>query len=351
MSIRGFISLFAPLLAPYSEQYGRRPVLAISMLLLCAASIPAFFFPSLELFAVAILAAAMAKILFDPAMQSYLGDIVPYRIRGRAISITELAWSGAFLIGVPLLSLLMARKGWSAPFGVLGVLALLSAAGLWLVIPKVDGRGNRAINIPAAIKVVRGEPVIWAAATYNFLAMAGNELLLIVYGDWMESNFSLSLTSLGLATAVIGAADVSGELVIGQAVDRFGKRVVVIGTGLVASLLYFLVPLTGQDLPTALVVLFFLFFFFEMTVVGAIPLQTEVVPSARGVVMSTALAAGGLGRGVGALLGQPIKSVAGFEAIGLTSSLLMISGILVLARWVKENQSDWSADRVTPSDD
>ena len=47
-----------------------------------------------------------------------------------------------------------------------------------------------------------------AAAVYMILAMGANEILLIVYGRWMESSFNLDLGSLGLATTVIGAAEI-----------------------------------------------------------------------------------------------------------------------------------------------
>jgi predicted MFS family arabinose efflux permease len=183
-------------------------------------------------------------------------------------------------------------------------------------------------------------PVIWAAAVYIMLVMTANEILLIVYGSWMESAFQLDLAGLGLATTVIGAAEVIGEITTGFAVDRFGKRPVVILFGLMTALVYFLIPLVSLSLTAALASLFVLFFCFEMTVVGGVPLMTELIPTARSVVLSVVLAAAGLGRALGALIGPVIWDRVGFQALGVVTAVIMALAVLVLARWVRESSTD-----------
>jgi predicted MFS family arabinose efflux permease len=166
--------------------------------------------------------------------------------------------------------------------------------------------------------------------------MGANELLLIVYGGVMEISFGLSLTALGLATAVIGGAEVTGEIFTALYVDRLGKRPFVIVTGIITCLMYLAIPFTSITLTAALGSLFVLFLFFEMSVVGGIPLMTEVVPSARGVVMSVVLATGGLGRGLGALLGPQIMSHGSYELLGLVASVVMALAVLILVLWIRE---------------
>jgi predicted MFS family arabinose efflux permease len=271
-------------------------------------------------------------------MQAYLGDAVPYENRGKAISITELSWAGAFFLGIPTLGLVMQRQGWPTPFVLLGLFGIGGAILIWRSLPgpSADGRAGQVTSLRTTVAVIRRQPVIWAAAGYVLLIMAANELILIVYGGWMEESFGLSLASLGLATSVIGAAEITAELSVGVAVDRFGKRPVVITTGLLGAFMYLIVPQSGSNLIFALIALFFLFLFFEMTVVGAIPLLTEIVPSARSLVMSVVLAFGGLGRGIGALIGLPILTKGGFTTLGIVASATMLVGILILARWVRE---------------
>jgi predicted MFS family arabinose efflux permease len=340
VSLRGFAGLVSPLFGPLSERYGRRPVLAASLLLMAAGCAVVIVRPGYWFFGAAILAIAVAKVIYDPAMQAHVGDNVAYARRGRAIAITEFSWSGAFLLGVPALSFIIDRLGWRSPFALLGILAALAALALWRAIPVADNRQSEVTGLRQSARILAGRPIIWAASLYIMLVTGANELLLIVYGGWMEQSFGLRLTQLGLATAVIGASEVGGELFSGLAVDRLGKRPVILMTGTLAALLYVVIPSGAASLGMALLLLFLAFFCFEVTIVGGIPLMTELVPSARSLVLSMILAAGSLGRAVGALLGPPIWQQAGFTALGLTAGLTMLGAMVILAAWVREGRED-----------
>ena len=340
VSIRGFAGLLSPVFSPLSERYGRRPILALSLVLFALVCAIVVIWPSYWPFGVTIGVIALAKVIYDPAMQAYIGDVVPYGQRGKAISITELSWAGAFLLAVPLVGLAIENQGWEMPFLWLALLGVGGAFVLWHVIPRADGRSGEVTNLRSTFDVIRKYPVIWATSLYIFRVMGANEVLLIVYGSWMESSFDLSLATLGLATAVIGAAEITGELVVGPAVDWIGKRPVIIVTGLLTGLTYFALPYVVSSLAVALAALFVLFLFFEMTVVGGVPLMTELVPTARGVVMSVVLAAGGLGRAIGALIGFTIWSRGGFQAVGIVAGTVMSISIVILYIWVKEGTVD-----------
>jgi predicted MFS family arabinose efflux permease len=336
VSLRGFTSLLSPLFGPLSDRYGRRLMLVMAMILFCLGCAIVLIWPTLWAFGLTLAIIAVAKVIYDPAMQAYLGDTVAYEKRGRALAITELSWAGAFLLGVPFMGFIMERQGWQATYAWLGAFGLAAAFVLWRTLPAGDGRGRTASSLGTARTIIRNNPVIWASAVYVFLVMGANELLLIVYGGVMEIGFGLSLTALGLATAVIGGAEVTGEILTALYVDRLGKRPFVIVTGIITCLMYLAIPFTSITLTAALISLFVLFLFFEMSVVGGIPLMTEVVPSARGVVMSVVLATGGLGRGLGALLGPQIMSHGSYELLGLVASVVMALAVLILVLWIRE---------------
>jgi predicted MFS family arabinose efflux permease len=336
VSIRSFSGVLSPLFSPLSERYGRRAALSISVALFSLGCLLVAIWPAYWALGVTLAAIGVAKVIFDPAMQAYLGDIVPYHQRGRALSVTELSWAGAFFIGVPAVAFAIARWNWQTPFLWLGLLGLGSLILLWRVLPPAHNKTSQLKGFTALFRTIWRHPVMIAAAVYVMLAMGANELLLIVYGRWMESSFGLDLGSLGLATIVIGAAEIAGEMVTAVAVDRIGKRPFVITFGLLTAFMYFLVPQTSISLTAALVTLFILFFCFEMTVVGGVPLMTELVPSARSIVMSVTLAAASLGRATGALVGPLIWDWAGFRWLGLVAAVIMALSILILARWVRE---------------
>jgi len=336
VSLRSASGVLSPLFGPLSGRYGRRPVLAVSMVLFALGCIILLVWPSLWTFGLMLIVVAVAKVIYDPAMQAYIGDTVAYRERGRALAITELSWAGAFFLGVPLLGWAIDNQGWRAPFFFLALFGLIAAVALWRTLPTSDGRISTVTGLGQAWAVIRSQRVIWAAAIYISLVMLANELMLIVYGDWMESTFGLTLTSLGLATAVIGGAEISGELSTAALIDRIGKRTFVIVTGAATVAAYALLPFVSATLVAALIALFLLFLFFEMTVVGGVPLMTEIVPEARGVVMSVVLATAGLGRALGALIGPAVWSSRGFEPLLLISAALMLIAVTILATSIRE---------------
>ena len=102
VSLRNLLGLFAPLFAPLPERYGRRVVMSTSLLIFGIASLLVVGVPVIWTFGIAIIMAGVLKVIYDPAMQSYLGDIVPYHQRGKALSVTEFFSSGAVLVGEPL---------------------------------------------------------------------------------------------------------------------------------------------------------------------------------------------------------------------------------------------------------
>jgi predicted MFS family arabinose efflux permease len=336
VALRAFTTFLGPFFGPLSERFGRRPIMSLAMLLFGLGGLVVFIWPSYWALGVTLSVMGLAKVIFDPAMQAYLGDTIPYQVRGKALAVTELGWAGSFLVGAPLVGVAIQRQGWPAPFFWLALSGLVMAVLLWRILPRTGGSGRPRVSLWAIFQLPGRRPVIWAAVVYVGLVMAANELILIVYGDWMESGFGLSLATLGLAAGVIGTAEIVGELFAGWSVDRFGKRPVIITTGLLNVAMYLIIPYTGYSLSAALASLFALFLFFEITVVGGIPLLTEIVPEARAVALSVTMAAGGLGRAAGAWLGPLIWQRAGLEGTGLAGAVCMLAAILILARWVRE---------------
>lgn len=338
VSARNFLGLLSPFFAPLPERYGRRVVMSVGLVLFGAVSLLVVGVPAVWTLGIAIIFAGLIKVIYDPAMQSYLGDAVPYHQRGKALSVTEFGWSGAFLIGAPLTGWLIAGQGWVAPFLWLGVGGLGAAVLLWRVLPPARKGARHNVGLGYTWQILRNHPVIWASSLYMMLTLVAQETLFIVYGDWMESTFSLSLTSLGFATTLIGLAEMGGEATAGWSVDRFGKRPVVILCGLLNAAIFFIIPFSTGSLATAMVTMIALFFTFEIAVVGSIPLLTELVPNARSVVMSMALGAMAAGRTIGSLIGPVVWDRAGVAGNSTISAVMMVLAVLVLARWLREGK-------------
>ena len=338
ITLRNATGFLSPLFGPLSERHGRRIVLAGAMLLFSLGCLIVVIWPQYWVLGVTMAAIGVAKVVYDPAMQAYVGDSVPYANRGKAIAVTEYAWALALLIGAPAVSLAILKWGWQAPFLWLALLSGVAILFLWRVIPSVQTRNRAVTSFRSALLFVRQHPVILYAVLYMALVMTANEMLFIVFGSWMVDSFQLDLAGLGVAAAIIGGSELIGETFAGWSVDRFGKRPVIITTGLLNAFFYLILPYTSGTLITALMTLALIFFTFEVTVVGGMPLMTELVPDGRAMVMSMVIFAMSLGRTLGAFIGLLVWNAAGFEKSALIWAGLMAAAVFVLARWIREGQ-------------
>jgi predicted MFS family arabinose efflux permease len=270
----------------------------------------------------------MGKSVFDPALQAYTSERVPYQRRGMAIGLIEFAWAGSSLLGIPLAGLLIDRLGWRSPFLALGGLGLLSGVALWALIPDDRRQRQEAGGQPGFRQVWRWlsrDRAALGALGSSLLFGAANDNLFVVYGAWLEDTFGLSIAALGTATLVIGAAELLGEGLTASIADRVGlKRAIMAGLAL-SAVSYVLLPWVGRTLPLALAGLFVTFLTFEFTIVTAFSLFTEILPGTRATMMSGVVAAASVGRVVGTLIGGPVWLAGGLATTGIVSAA--ISGL------------------------
>lgn len=326
---RSFVGMFAPVLGAIADQRGRRFGMLLAIFLFITGMSLVALAPSFMTFSIALLLAILSKYLFDPSMQAYFGDRIPYERRGTALAVTEGAWSLAFVAGVPLMGWLIARFGWNAPFPLLAGLGLVMFTVVWWIVPRSDhpapavtsGRNVRAVltNLPALAGI---SIALWASAA--------NELVNLIFGVWLEDSFGLKIAALAGASAVIGLSELSGEGLVALTTDRLGKpRALTLGLigNILASLL---LPIVGRTEIGALVGLFLFYITFEYVLVSHIPLMTEVMPNARATLLSFNVTGHSLGRMIGALVATFVYERFGFFPVTLIAILFNVFALLAL---------------------
>jgi predicted MFS family arabinose efflux permease len=334
VTARSTLGLAGPILGNLGDSIGRKLAMMLGLLLFSGGFSLVVFFPTYPSLFVALLLGAAGKIIFDPAMQAYLGDQVVYDRRSTAIAVTEIGWSGASLIGLPFVGWLIARQEWIAPFPTLALMMLLCVVILWRVLPDEPASQRSRVTIRNAWTLILQHPSALAALAIALLTSTGNETVNIVYGLWLEGSFGLQVVALGAASSVIGVAELSGEGLVATITDRLGKRrAVKIGLLVTASACLAL-PLLGRTLFGVLFGLFLFYLSFEFTFVSLIPLVTELVPTARATLMAGNLAAAAAGRALGALAGPFLYNFGIYANATFGATLTLVAG-LVLWRWVK----------------
>jgi MFS transporter, DHA1 family, inner membrane transport protein len=329
VTARSFVGMFAPVFGSFADQRGRKFGLLAGIVLFIIGAASVALAPGFITFSLAILLGILGKYLFDPSMQAYFGDRVPYERRGTALAVTEASWSMAFIAGVPLTGLLISRYEWSTPFLLLTALGLVMFAVIWWMIPRNDSPKEKSTSLKNVRAVLTNIPAL-AGISIALWASAANELVNLIFGVWLEDSFGLRIAALAGASAVIGISELGGEGLVALTTDRLGKpRALALGlTGnILASLL---LPVIGRTELGALVGLFLFYITFEYVLVSHIPLMTEVMPGARATLLSFNVTGHSLGRAIGALLAAFIYQQFGFLPVTWIAILFNLFALLAL---------------------
>ncbi len=348
IAVNQITSILSVVFGPVADRYGYRLLFLAGLGVLAVGMLIGGLFPVYGTVLLALFLAGMGKAMFDPSILAYVGEKVPFQRRGTAIGILEMSWAGSSLIGIPLMGLLIARFGWRSPFLALGAAGIVGFLVLAWLFPKngprksperEDSAGDDPAGVDpadarpgmfAAFGRLRKDPLALGALIFAFFFNGANDVFFVVYGAWLEQDFGLGVVALGMATTVIGAAELIGEGMTAALADRFGLRRALMTGAVLSAAVYSLLPLLGGSLVVALSGIFVLFVSVEFTIVVGLSYFTEILPDARATMMAGYFGAASAGRFCGALLGGWAWTLYGIAAIGTATALMSIIGLVCL---------------------
>ena len=348
LTVRGLLGVTSPLFGYLSDRIGRKPLMLGGLLMLIAGAALLVTGRSFGMALVAFALLGLAKSSYDPAMQAYVSDAVPYEHRGRALGVTELSWSVSWLFAVPATGLLIARWSWRAPFLVIALLGLLA---LWGTARLANPRSASASGLdePSEAEPRRNlrdnlQPLIsrrtLLVLAVSALVILANEFFFIIYGVWMETQFSLAPTGLGLTAVVVSLAELAAAAVSAVSVDRIGKhRALLIGLAANACIYLLLRGLVGS-LGSALAGIALLAATSEFAIVSTLPLVSELVPTARGTVMAVNAALTAVAAAAASLVAPRLWRAGGLGGVTTASAacILLAALLLLLAISISRSQ-------------
>jgi predicted MFS family arabinose efflux permease len=331
LSVRSFLGVFSPFLATVADTRDRKTGFLLGISLFTIGSGLVWLYPSLWSFIIGISLTSLGNGVFIPAVSAYLGDNVPFTRRGRVLAITELSWALAFIGGIPIVRHLIESFSWVAPFIVL----LLIGVALFIVVLLSVTRERLSKSAENTIwrnlgRIVKAWPALAGLLTGVLFTFA-NELVNLVFGLWIEQGFGLDFNALTVASIVIGVSELGGEVFTGLWLDAVGKRKMIwifLGLNALAAAI---LPFTGGSLGLAMGSLGFFYITFEILMVSALTLMSEVMPSARATMISTTLAGFSIGRMFGDLVGPGLFNM-GFWVTCLVAVLLNLAAAGMLTQ-------------------
>jgi predicted MFS family arabinose efflux permease len=340
VTVQMIASLISPIGGALADTRGPRTTMSLGLAVFCVGALLCAALSTFSGFLAGYLLIGLAAALYQPAAQAYVSARTPYTRRGWALGVYETSWAGAAILGVTPLMFLVERTNDSAPvfWALLGV-GIGSLALIRLALPSTpmavgDGAASRRIEW-GALRM----PRVLGMLGLLTLSLAAVDLVFVIHGAWLKTDFGASEAQLGQAFGVLGIAELVGAVGSTLLVDRVGKKRAVVFGFLATAAGLALLPFSDGNWLLFLTLFFLFGVCFEFAIVAAFPLASGIAPGIRGTVMALSVTSTGLGRTLGSLLSEPIWRTYGIGANGLLAAALTIVGVVVCLRFVHETET------------
>ncbi|WP_235500917.1 MFS transporter [Agreia sp. Leaf244] len=225
-------------LSRLTRSVSRHRLIVLVLIVVSLSSAVTAIAPSFEILVGARIVGGMAHGLFWAVMGAYSGYLVPKEQLGRAVAITTGGGTLAFVLGVPLGTVLGQAVGWRSAFGAIAVLCIVGAALMLWLLPRVErpaksdapaerhpsGRRKLDASVPAVALLCLLAAVIMIGhyAFYTFIA------------PYLIGELGVNSGDVGLLLAIYGIAGAGGLLLAGTVFGRHPTLGVVIGVAVTA---------------------------------------------------------------------------------------------------------------------
>lgn len=200
--------IFAPILGGLSDQYGRRPVLLISLLGLGLDNFLLAFAPNLSWLVVGRIIAGICGASFSTA-GAYIADISPKEKRAQNFGLIGAAFGVGFIIG-PLLGALFSKIDIRAPFLVAGCLSMLNFLfGLFFIPESLAPENKRKFDFKRANPLgafinLKRYPLLTGLIIGQFILYVAGKTIEVIWGYYNILKFNWSEQEIGYSLAFVG---------------------------------------------------------------------------------------------------------------------------------------------------
>lgn len=225
-------------LSRLTRSVSRHRLIVLVLIVVSLSSAVTAIAPTFEILVGARIVGGMAHGLFWAVMGAYSGYLVPKAQLGRAVAITTGGGTLAFVLGVPLGTVLGQAIGWRSAFGAIAVLCIIGAALMLWLLPRVErpaksdapperhpsGRRKLDATVPAVALLCLLAAVIMIGhySFYTFIA------------PYLTGELGVASGDVGLLLAIYGLAGAGGLLLAGSVFGRRPTLGVVLGVAVTA---------------------------------------------------------------------------------------------------------------------
>lgn len=131
------LTVLAPIMGRFGDQYGRKKILTIGLLVFALAEFAAAWAPTFAIFLTARFAQGFGVACILPGVFAYVTHLFPDQKRGMALGILTFTMTIGAASGGLLGGLLIDRLGWPSVYWISGMLALAGLLPVRLLVPEI----------------------------------------------------------------------------------------------------------------------------------------------------------------------------------------------------------------------
>ena len=310
-------AIFAPLVGPFSDSFGRRLVALTGLGLMGSCILAAAFATDFIVLIVLLMGTGLGGAMIPPNSMAAVSEAVSEEKKGRAIGVVQGTMQSAAVIGVPVVAVLASIADWRLPFLVCGGLLMVTFACSWLWYPKGLATGPSTFSYLSRFRALGSISAfrIGMLATFSqriaFYAVTG------YIAAYLIGTYGMSVGETALPLAVVGAGAVVGSLWGGMIASHRNRLGFAAGSalagGTAAVVLFAVDPAIWATVAIAFGAVLVLSIGWPVFITFA----TDVAGSSRATGIGMMGASNRMGGFVGSAAGGVFLAIGGFSALGI----------------------------------
>jgi predicted MFS family arabinose efflux permease len=324
----------APLLGPFSDRYGRKPLLVVGLALAGLSSALTALSWDLHSLIFFRFLAGVGGAASAPAAITVIGDVVPPQQRGKPMAFLFAGEAIGALVGIPIITWAAGSFGWRTAFIVEGALYLPIVLAMLFVVPFPRWHAQ-ATSWTGGLSAVLRDRWTVMLLILNALVQVSFFVADTYLPSFIRKTYNLDLHQTVPVTYILAVGTLLGALSGGPLADRLPRYTGAAGTAIATGILGMaMVYLTGNLwLSVALAAGFRAVHYAYRPIYTCI--ITQVQTARRGTVMGLNATSNNLGTAAGSALGNVVLTGFGFPPLGIAAlmlSLVPAIGIPLLGR-------------------
>jgi len=246
------VAIGGPLLAGPTSRFDRRLILQIALACFIIGNVLGALAPSYALLMASRVLAGLGAALFTPHASVAATLMLPPELRGRAISLVFVGYTGSTVLGVPLGTVAGDLVGWRMTLAGISAFALAALIAIRLLLPPalvappIDTSAWRRVLSTSRILLI---------LLVTLLQALGQFVLLAYIAPALHPAIGTASSVLGLMFMVFGIVGILGNLIGGALIDRVGPAPVVNGMIIVVGAGLALFPLSAFGIVAAALIM------------------------------------------------------------------------------------------------